>query len=181
MLGLLERTCPLITYIKIRRTLYPSLEKSQLSYATAVWSPASVKLRAILERVQRRATRWILRTRIGEMFYKQRLLNLALQPLTYDRERRDLAFLYNCIFGYTDLNSGRYVTFITHGRYRSKNRNLKLKPAYCKTTTFQVSFFNRNVKPWNFICNLPPYDKFSSLSSFKKFLRATYITLLDTT
>ena len=70
MLGLLKRTCPLITDIKVRRTLYLSLVKSQLSYATVVWSPASVKLRMILERVQRRATRWILRTRIGEMSYK---------------------------------------------------------------------------------------------------------------
>ena len=155
--------------------------KSQLSYATVVWSPASVKLRTILERVQRCATRWILRAKIGEMSYKQRLLTLDLLPLTYDRELRDLVFLYNCIFGYTDLNIGRYVTFITHGRYRSKNPYLILKAAYCKTTTFQASFFNRNVKPWNFICNLAPYDKFSSLSSFKKFLRATYFTLLDTT
>jgi len=94
----------------------------------------------ILERVQRRATRWILRTRIGEMSYKQRLLTLDLLPLTYERELRDLVFLYNCIFGYTDLNIGRYVSFITHGRYRSKNPNLILKPAYCKTTTFQASF-----------------------------------------
>ena len=66
----------------------------------------------ILERVQRRATRWILRTKIGEMSYKQRLLTLDLLPLTYDRELRDLVFLYNCIFGYADLNIGRYVTFI---------------------------------------------------------------------
>ena len=180
MLGLLKRTCPLITDIKVRRTLYLSLVKSQISYATVVWSPASVKLRTILERVQRRATRWILRTRIGEMSY-ERLLTLALLPLTYDRELRDLVFLYNCIFGYTDLNIGRDVTFNTHGRSRSKNPNLVLKPAYCKTTTFQASFFNRNVKPWNFICNLAPYDKFSSLSSFKKFLRATYFTLLNST
>ena len=181
MLGLLKRICPLITDIKVRRTLYLSLVKSQLPYATVVWSPASVKLRTILERVQRRATRWILRTRIGEMSCKQRLQTLALLPLTYDRELTDLVFLYNCIFGYTDLNIGRYVTFITHGRSRSKNPNLVLNPAYCKTATFQASSFNRNVKPWNFICNLAPYDNFSSLSLFKKFLRATYFTLLDTT
>ena len=70
MLGLLKRTCPLITDFKVKRTLYLSLVKSQLSYATEVWSPANVKLRTILERVQRRATRWILRVRIGEMSYK---------------------------------------------------------------------------------------------------------------
>ena len=55
ILGLLKRTCPLVTDIM----------KLQLSYATEVWSPAVINLRTILERVQRRATRWILRTRIG--------------------------------------------------------------------------------------------------------------------
>ena len=39
MLGLLKRTCPLITDVDVRRTLYLSLVKSQLSYATEVWSP----------------------------------------------------------------------------------------------------------------------------------------------
>ena len=67
MLGLLKKTCPLITEFKVRRTLYLSLVKSQLPYATEVWSPANIKLRTILERVQRRATRWILRARIGEI------------------------------------------------------------------------------------------------------------------
>ena len=116
MLGLLKRTCPLMTDIKVRRTLYLSLVKSQLTYATEVWSPASVNLRTILERVWRCATCWILRTRIGEMSYKEWLLALRLLPLTYDRELRNLLFLYNCISGYTDLNIERYVTFTTHGQ-----------------------------------------------------------------
>ena len=73
MLGLLKRTCPLITDVKVRRTLYLSLVKSQLSYAIDVWSPGSVKLRTILERVQRRATRWILRTKSGEVSYSSML------------------------------------------------------------------------------------------------------------
>ena len=71
MLGLLKRTCPLMTDINVRQTLYLSLMKSQLTYAMEVWSSASVNLRTILERVQRRATCWILETRIGEMSYKQ--------------------------------------------------------------------------------------------------------------
>ena len=71
MLGLPKRTCPLITDVKVRRTLYLSLAKSQLSYATDLWSPGSFKLTMILERVQRRASRSILRTKIGEVSYKQ--------------------------------------------------------------------------------------------------------------
>ena len=86
MLGLLKRTCPLITDNEVRRTLCLSPVKSQLSHVTVVRSPASVKLRPILERVQRHATCWILRTRIGEMSYEQRLQTLALLPLTENLE-----------------------------------------------------------------------------------------------
>ena len=89
MLGLLRRTCPLLTDHTIRRTLYPSLVKSQLSYATQVWSPTLHNSKANLEnleRVQRRATRWILQTKKGGMSYKERLLSLNLLPLAYDRE-----------------------------------------------------------------------------------------------
>ena len=49
---------------------------------------------AKIEHVQRRATRWILRTRIGEMSYKDILIKLNLLPLAYDRELKDLV----CIF-----------------------------------------------------------------------------------
>ena len=71
MLDLLKGTCPLIKDVEVRRTLYLSLVKSQLSYATEVWSSGSVKLRTSLERVQRRASSSILRTKIGEVSYKQ--------------------------------------------------------------------------------------------------------------
>ena len=67
LLGLLKRTCPLLTDVSTRRAPYLSLVKSQLCCATQVWSPAQVSLKAQVERVQRRATKWILQTRIGEM------------------------------------------------------------------------------------------------------------------
>ncbi|CAB4010566.1 Hypothetical predicted protein [Paramuricea clavata] len=64
MLGLLKRTCPLLTETKIRRSLYLSLVKSKLCYGTEIWSPSNVSLKVKIERIQRRATRWILRSRI---------------------------------------------------------------------------------------------------------------------
>ena len=36
---------------------------------------------------------------------------------------------------------GRYVSFITHGRFRSKNPTFVLTPAHCKTATFHAVFF----------------------------------------
>ena len=92
LLELLKRTCPLITDVTVRRTLYLSLVKSQLCYAMQVWSPAQVTLKAHVERVQRRATCCILQTRVGEISYKDRLIKLDLLPLSYDRELKDLSF-----------------------------------------------------------------------------------------
>ena len=57
-----------------------------------VWSPEKIALKTQIERVQRRATRWILKQRVGVMSYRDRLLTLKLLPLTFDRELKDLVF-----------------------------------------------------------------------------------------
>ena len=41
MLGVLKRTCTLLTSMKTRRTLYLTLLKSHLCYATEIWSPVN--------------------------------------------------------------------------------------------------------------------------------------------
>ena len=65
-----------------------------MSYATEVWSPRDSTLKEKVERVQRRATRWILQIKQGELSYIERLIHLDLLPLTYDREVEDLVVLY---------------------------------------------------------------------------------------
>ena len=90
LLGLLCCSCPMLTDVKVRRSLYLALVKSQMSYATEVWSPSHSTLKKKAERVQRRATRWILQIKQGEQSYKERLIHLDLLPLTYDREVKDL-------------------------------------------------------------------------------------------
>ena len=96
VLGLLKRTCPPLKDISVRRTLYLSLVKPQVSYATQVWSPAQVRI----EHVQRRATMWILQSKVGELSYRERLLKVDLLPLTFDRELKDLVLFYVYIISY---------------------------------------------------------------------------------
>lgn len=59
LLQLLRRTCPLLTCVRARCTLYLSHITSQLYYASDVWSPHIHAQKITLEQVQRRATRWI--------------------------------------------------------------------------------------------------------------------------
>jgi len=114
LLSLLRRTCPMLTDVKVRRSLYLALVKSQMSYATEVWSPSHWALRQKVERVQRRATHWILQTKQGELPYKGRLIHLDLLPLTFDREVKDLIFLYKALYGYIDIDVS-FIKSVSHG------------------------------------------------------------------
>ena len=121
----------------------------------------------------------ILRTRTFEMPYKQRLLKLELLPLSYDREMKDLVFFFKALYGYVDLNINNCVSFIQHGRTRlSQATGVMLQTPMCRTATFQSSYFNRIVKPWNSVCQDVNPDSFSSPISFKNFLKRRYLELL---
>ena len=162
-----------------RRAPYLSLVKSQLCYATQVWSPAQVSLKAQVERVQRRVTRWILPTRIGEMSYRDRLITLDLLPLTYDREVKDLVFFYKCFFNHIHLDVCSFTNFISHGctRLTQLSSSFNLKTPICETSTFRPP---TSIALWNFritlvLLLLPLVFRVRSPSSFssnKHFLTA---------
>jgi len=132
-----------------------ALVKSQMSYATEVWSPSHSTLTKKVERVQRRATRWIPQTKQGELSYKERLIHLDLLPLTYDREVKDLIFLYKALYGHIDIDVS-FIKSVSHGHSRrSQLSDIKyLETPFCKTATYQSSFFNRSIKLWKLICKL---------------------------
>jgi hypothetical protein len=118
LLGLLRRTCPLLAYVRVRRTLYLSLVKSQVSYATEVWSPVSIHLKSEVVEIRRRATAWILKSEQGGIPYQQRLIALNLLPLCYDREIKDLVFFCKALFGHLDLNFCDFISFVNSDRTR---------------------------------------------------------------
>ena len=179
MLGLLRRTCPLLTNRDARRTLYLSLVKSQMCYATEIWSPFQSTFKINLERIQRRATHWILQVKIGDVPYKNGLLALNFLPLCYDREIKDLAFFYKAMYGHYDLNAFDYVLVVSNNRTRNcVNPSLMLKVPSCKTSTFQSSFFNRIVHLWNIVCRTSQPSDLGSLTMFRSFLSRTYLQLL---
>ncbi|CAB4010513.1 Hypothetical predicted protein [Paramuricea clavata] len=132
-----------------------------------------------IERVQRRATKWMLRIKTGEIPYKQQLMTLKLLPLTYDREIKDLVFFYKTLYGHIDLKMDSYVSFIEHRCTRhSQAAGVVLQTPLCRTTTFQSSYYNWIIKPWNCICKDVHPDTFSSSISFKNYLKRKYTELV---
>ena len=83
MLGYIKRSTYNIKSLAVRRTLYFSLVRSQLGYASQVWAPQSIELIARLERIQKRASKYILDFHfISNTTYSDRLNQLQLL-LTY--------------------------------------------------------------------------------------------------
>ena len=74
----------------LKKLLYISLVRSQLIYCSQLWRPHLLKDIITLERIQRRATKFILND--YQSSYRFRLVKLHLLPLMYFFE------LYNIIF-----------------------------------------------------------------------------------
>ena len=79
-LGLLRRVFHSCHSIRARKLLYLTLVRSQLTYCSQLWNPYMIKDTTILEKVQRRATKFILADYVSD--YKTRLLRLAVLGVT---------------------------------------------------------------------------------------------------
>ena len=78
-LGLLQCTFSSSLPVHTKKKLYIALVRSQLSYCSPIWRPHLIKDIVNLERIQRRATKFILGTH--SLNYKDRLVALKLFPL----------------------------------------------------------------------------------------------------
>ena len=91
VLGLVKRNCrELRDEVSTLRTLYCALVRSQLEYGSVVWSPFTARNITKLERVQHRATKFILKTEDDD--YQVRISKLNLLSLEHRR------FLFDVLF-----------------------------------------------------------------------------------
>ena len=151
-LNLLRRNVPeASTSIGIRKRLYLALVRSQLSYCSQLWRPRLMKDIVCLEKVQRRASKYILGDR--ESDYRSRLITLNLLPLMYWLELQDLIFCVKSLQSPSDnFNIRNYVQFSTSST-RSSGCKLLYKTS-CSSTTRHF-YLNRIVLLWN---ASPPID-----------------------
>ena len=105
LLGLIKHTFKHLTP-DILKSLYNTLIRPHLEYATPVWSPHLKGDRDKIEKVQRRATKLVpeLRNRT----YEERLKHLNLAPLEFRRLRTDLILLYKYSHNLIKLDPNTY-------------------------------------------------------------------------
>jgi len=160
------RSCP----TACRRTAYISLIRSQLEYASIVWDPYLRTDIDKLERVQRRAVRFICNDyKSRDPGSVSRMLQTQELPLLHQRRKSNrLTFLYRVVGGLVPaVPKDQFVTparsdkrRICARRFdnyeaqnlvtrhaRNNSRGLVLEPA--KSKALEHSFFVRTVVEWN--------------------------------
>ena len=117
MLGLIKRTCGKRPIPKVFFSLYIHLVRPHLDYACEVWSPYQAYLVDILEGVQRRATKVIVKNKP----YCERLKELKLLSLVSRSKYFGLIFLFKCRLGLCDINLSDYLESAVNASYNLRN------------------------------------------------------------
>ena len=161
MFYVLKRTFTTPSYVA-RKRLYITLVRSHLVYCSPLWRPHLIKDIENFERVQRRATKFILNN--YHLDYRSRLLQCRTLPLMYFLELNDILFLVKSLKSPTPaFNILNYVTFNT-STTRSGTFN-KLIHNFTSTSHAHHFYFNRIVRLWN---SLPYIDLSLSIDTINQ-------------
>ena len=156
--------------IASKKIMYISLIRPHLTYGSQIWRPHLIKDMIALERIQRRATKYILNDYSSD--YKYRLLTLQLLPLMMEFEVYDIMFFIRCLKDSSSSDSFSVLSFIRFSRGTTRaSSHLKMIHSLSRTNSASHFYFNRLPRLWN---SLPPIDITLSLSAIKKQLRQIF-------
>ena len=162
MLSLTWRTFSSSVSVSVRKLLYLCLIGSRLLYCSVVWRPCLWKDIALLERVQRRATKFILDDFHSN--YKTCLHSLGLLLLLMVLELNNIVFLLKSLQppseSFNILDFVRFSTSSTHSASK-----LKLRHSFSTRNSSSLFYFNRLPHLWN---RLPVVDSKLSHLVFHK-------------
>lgn len=132
----------------LKETLYITNVRPILEYACVSWDPFTNVLKEKLERVQKRAARFVT----GNYDFRIRssgiLQALGWEPLCGRRKVQRLKFLYNIYHGKTGLNKERYLKTPSYMSER-KDHLYKIREYTCRLNVLKYSFFPNSISDWN--------------------------------
>ena len=178
-LGLLRRVCHFVKSKKQKVILYYAMVRSIFEHASTAWGPSPSQIEK-LERLQKRAVKWIL----GEEYhsyntleYSRRLFDLNILPLREKFIFTDLLLFHKIYHGTTCIKLPSYISKVSEediGRLRVSRLDHECVKCtiHPRVDAFKSSFFFRNITEWN---ELPlelrmTVDKLAFEGNLKKFL-----------
>ena len=147
ILGLIRHTCNEIKDSVTRKILYLAHVRPILEYGSEIWNPSAKGLIISIEKIQRRATRFILQSSAP---YEDRLKELNLSSLEDRRKFKDNILLFKGLYDMSFISLQDKVHFRgSESFYLRSSDSPTIIPNKCNTNTFKQSFFNRVYNSWN--------------------------------
>lgn len=159
LLGLIRRSFKFLNE-ENTKLLYVSLIRPLLEYGNVIWSPKMMKHVLDIERIQRRATKFI--PNLKDKPYEERLKALKLPTLAYRRLRGDAIETYK----YThSIYKTEVLPFKLDNDTSRRNNGYKILKERYKNACRQNFFGNRVANSWNALPS--EVVQAPSLNSFK--------------
>ena len=163
-LGFLRRnlkSCPQA----LKETSYISLVRSILEYGSTVWDPHLAKDINSLEKIQRKAARFIKRDYKSDSSVTAMLQELGLNSLADRRRDLRLALLYKVAHCKVKVPADT-LGLIKPTRPNRKNHKFKYRTLFATTNELKFSAINRTIPDWNdlpaSVAEAPSVDSFKT-------------------
>ena len=145
-LGFLKRNLK-ISNPTVKSQAYSSLIRTQVEYASTVWSPHKITDIGRVEMVQRRAARWACHRYHNTSSVTDMLGKLQWPSLELRRYQSTMCMMYKMRYGLVGIDPTVYLTPITRPTRHSHSAGYVLPS--CRTDGHKYSFYPRAVTGWN--------------------------------
>ena len=135
------------TTLNLKRSLYLTLVRSNLSYCSQVWHRQLIKDIKSLEQVRMRVTWYIISDQTID--YKSRLASLATLPFKYFYKLQDLLFLIKFLLDPNDDTNIR--SFLRFSSSSCSSRFGKLSYNLCHTSIYGHFYLNVIVRLYHMV------------------------------
>ena len=136
----------------IKQAAYKALVRPILEYAGTVWDPYTEDNIEAVEKIQRRAARWVSHRFRQTSSVEEMLDNLEWPTLQARRKRARLAMFYKIHHGMACVNSNHLPVASVRRRSSRRTHHLHYDVPQSRTEYRHKSFFPRTIPEWN---NLP--------------------------
>ena len=145
-LGFLRRNlsaCPQ----DVKEWAYKGLVRPVMEYGSSVWDPTSILLQEELEKVQKRAARFVT----GNYIYETGSMTDILEQLKWEslkKRQRDsrIIMLYKDLKGAASIPTNDLVPLIRHIK---NHHSLAFQTSSANTDIYKCIFFRQTIRDWN--------------------------------